>query len=90
VADALARLREAVGNLDARLAGLEAAVAKIQSQIRGAQAAVDALIVRVPSLIDGLSVAITVLLLWLGFTQFGLFMWMRSIYRKAGAADANV
>jgi hypothetical protein len=87
VADALARLREAVGNLDARLSGLEAAVAKIQSQIRGAQAAVDALIVRVPALIDSLSVSITVLLLWLGFAQFGLFMWMRSIYRKAGAAD---
>jgi hypothetical protein len=82
VADALGRLREAVGNLDSRLAGLEAAVAKIQSQVRGAQGAVTALIARVPALIDSLTLAITVLLLWFGFAQFGLFMWMRSVHRR--------
>ena len=81
VVDAVARLREAVGNLDGRLAALEAVMTQVQSQIQGAQVAVTALIFRVPALIDTLTLAITVLLLWFGFAQFGLFMWMRSIYR---------
>jgi hypothetical protein len=81
VVDALTKVKAAVGNLDGRLAELAAAVGQIQPKIRAALASVNALIPRVPGFIDLLSVVLTVLLLWLGFAQFGLFMWMRSIHR---------
>lgn len=82
VVDALVRLREAVAALDSRLQGLETALAQIQPQVRKALGSVNALILQVPAIIDTLSVVLTVLLIWLGFAQYGLFIWMRSIYKR--------
>jgi hypothetical protein len=81
VVDALAKVKAAVGNLESRLAGLAVAVGQIQPKIKGALASVNDLIPRVPGLVDTLSIVLTVLLLWLGFAQFGLLIWMRSIHR---------
>jgi hypothetical protein len=81
VVEALTRLREAVLVLDNRLKGLETALAQIQPQVRQTLGSVNSLILRVPAIVDAVSIVLTVLLLWLGFAQFGLFMWMRSIYR---------
>jgi hypothetical protein len=82
VGNAVATLTEAVDRLDNRLGGLLGAIGQIQAKIREALASVNAVIVRLPGLIDLLSVALTVLLLWLGFAQLGLFMWMRSIHKS--------
>jgi hypothetical protein len=82
VSNAVATLEDAVDRLDNRLGGLVGAIGQIQPKIRAAQASVNALIARMPGLIDQLSVVLTVLLLWLGFAQFGLLMWMHSIHRS--------
>jgi hypothetical protein len=81
VANALTNLKQAVIGLDDRLRGLEALLDGIQPRIGKALDSVNALIPRVAGLIDTLSVVLTVVLLWLGFAQFGLFMWMRSLFR---------
>ena len=82
VSDAVATLREAVDRLDNRLSGLVGVIEQIQPKIREAQESVDGLILRAPGLIDLFSIILTALLLWLGFAQFGLFMWMRSIHKS--------
>jgi hypothetical protein len=73
---------DTIGGITDTFANLQSRLQQVQTQMAAADAALTNLIVRIPGMIDWLSIIITVLMLWLAFAQAGLIYLALVFYRN--------
>jgi hypothetical protein len=89
VTQEMAGIERTVQQVREELTAAESSVTAAGARLAATQDALKAWAGRLPDMFQRAAVALTVGLVWFIAGQAGLFMWMRSIYLRAGAADES-